>query len=867
MILNLKNAVFWAILTGLLICPFIRAQESAPDISEKYIARLQQQVKESDNAALRGASFAAQNDLASSVEEYRKAIDLLPEAQVTTARRTLYTKKYAESATVLARQYADGARYGDAMTLLETILSPNVAPDNIEAKRLLEQLNDPRHYSPALTPKHLEKVQQVRSGLIAGDEYREHGNFDDAEREFHKVLSIDRYNTAARRSLEQIERDRIKYYQVARDHARAKFLRKVEEGWECPVPVGVKPPDIEFGGVDSTIGIRTNEEKLKRIVIPSLEFEDTPLRSALDFIQRQSVNLDNIETDVNKKGVNIILDAALSGSAGGDTFGGFGDGGGGTTASSSVDTPVTLKLTQVPLGEAIRYTTGLANLKYKVENHAIVVVPLSSVTQELFTRSFTVAPTFLTGGGGGGAAAGPVDPFAPSGGSNTSSPATRPTAKQVLETAGITFPTGATAIFNPGSSILVVRNTPEQLDLVQNFVEESRTGGEKQIYITSKFVEISESVGEELGFDWLLGAFSLGSDSVFGAGGTIGNSNGVNLGGDFSLFDPALGTPVGLNPVTSALRSGSRAIDTNSIDALLASGGDEIAVGNSPSVFGIAGVFTEPQFQVAIRALQQKTGVDLLSAPSVMARSGNRATIEVIQEFIYPTEYDPPELPNNVGLNNVTQQNLLNPLAPQTTATGFPVTPANPTAFEVRNVGVTLEVDPVLGADNYTIDLNLAPEVVEFEGFVNYGSPITSPAIDALGQVQNVVITENRIELPIFATRRVTTQVTLWDGQTVALGGLIREDIQDVEDKIPFIGDLPVIGRLFRNNVELHLKSNLTIFVSAEIVDPAGQRIHGRDETELPNYVEPDNFNLPSSPPVPPNFGTPPAPPRGSFVK
>ena len=158
----------------------------------------------------------------------------------------------------------------------------------------------------------------------------------------------------------------------------------------------------------------------------------------------------------------------------------------------------------------------------------------------------------------------------------------------------------------------------------------------------------------------------------------------------------------------------------------------------------------------------------------------------------------------------------------------FPVTPATPTAFETRNTGVTLEVDPVLGADEFTIDLNLAPEVVEFDGFINYGSPISTASTNLLtGAPERVIVTDNRIEMPIFNVRKVTTQVTVWDGQTVALGGLIREDIQDVEDKVPLMGDLPLVGRLFRSSAELHLKRNLTIFVKAQLMDPAGMPIDG----------------------------------------
>jgi len=154
------------------------------------------------------------------------------------------------------------------------------------------------------------------------------------------------------------------------------------------------------------------------------------------------------------------------------------------------------------------------------------------------------------------------------------------------------------------------------------------------------------------------------------------------------------------------------------------------------------------------------------------------------------------------------------------------VTPATPTAFETRNTGVTLEIEPTIGENNYTIDLRFAPEIVEFEGFINYGSPIQSPGTNALGQPVQLTITENRIEMPVFSTRRVTTALTIYDGYTVSVGGLMAESVQNVEDKVPILGDLPIIGRLFQSKAENHIKSNLIIFVTAEIIDAAGNRIN-----------------------------------------
>jgi general secretion pathway protein D len=205
----------------------------------------------------------------------------------------------------------------------------------------------------------------------------------------------------------------------------------------------------------------------------------------------------------------------------------------------------------------------------------------------------------------------------------------------------------------------------------------------------------------------------------------------------------------------------------------------------------------------------------MVSAPSVTARSGQKATIEIIREFIYPTEYEPPE-PGEGGDGDNSGGSTV-------------VTPATPTAFETRNTGVTLEIEPTIGENDFMIDLRFVPEIVEFEGFINYGSPIFSVGRTAIGTASSVLLTENRIEMPVFSTRRVNTSLTIYDGYTVAVGGLMREDVQNVEDKVPILGDIPLIGRLFQTKAENRLKSNLIIFVTAQIIDATGRPLRGAE--------------------------------------
>jgi general secretion pathway protein D len=521
------------------------------------------------------------------------------------------------------------------------------------------------------------------------------------------------------------------------------------------------------------------------------------------------------------------------------------------------------------MAEALRYVTELAQMKYKVEAHAVLVVPLSENASEQYTKSYRVPPDFLSSGGGdaggGGAAPAPADPFAaggaaPAGGGGIVG---RKTARQILEAAGIVFPEGASASYNPANSQLVVRNTQPNLDLVETYVDSITKLAPKMVVITSKFVEVTQKNTEELGFDWLLGGVGVNGNNVFFGGGSAGNGNPFSAGnypfttpyttpaqfvsnpnstatnllqvfpaipvaGAFAGPVPTGTTapyPYGGGPITSGLRSGGFAVSNSSIDNLLSTGSTTSTTSVAPGIFSTAGIFTDPQFQNVIRGLSQKKGVDLMS------------TMEVTREFIYPTEFDPPRLPQGGGGLQVgggggggSQQIA---------------TPTTPTAFEMRQTGVRLEAEPTVGADGNTIELTLAPEVVEFDGFINYGSPILSPSSQSVLPIQlgaagttvvgttgyvpltqpERLITPNIINQPVFSVRKVTTGVSIWDGQTVALGGLIREDVQDVQDKVPILGDLPFIGRLFKSESEQHYKRNLMIFVTAHLIDPSGQRI------------------------------------------
>ena len=126
-----------------------------------------------------------------------------------------------------------------------------------------------------------------------------------------------------------------------------------------------------------------------------------------------------------------------------------------------------------------------------------------------------------------------------------------------------------------------------------------------------------------------------------------------------------------------------------------------------------------------------------------------------------------------------------------------------------------MSVTPNVENDD-TISLILEPRVTEFEGFVEYGGPSV-----ALAGTTTVTVPAGFFQ-PVFSTREMSTEVTIFDGATVVMGGLTRDEVKSINDKVPVLGDIPGIGRLFRSEGESRQKRNLLIFVTANLVSPGG---------------------------------------------
>ncbi len=798
----------------MLLAPDVFAQyPGVQGTSEAQIVRTKMVAEAAEGLVAKGNQAMADQDYESAFAYFKSAVDTLPGGGSATAElRGRALNGFSEAAVSLARQRISEGRFEDAKTTVAVVLEDRYNPTYKPAISLNDQLKDKSSFfSQTMTPSFVANVEEVKQLLQEAQGFYASGRYDLAFKRYEQVLNVDKYNIAARRGMEQVNVARQKYADTTYSEARGDMLRQVNKAWELPVrkfDVGastiIEQPQIDTRGTAAII------RKLDEITIPKIDFRDATVREALDFIRQRAATLDTLETDPTRKGVNIVLKLPAD--------------------SPEASSRITLSLTDVPLRAAIDYVARAANLKPKIEPFAVVVVPQSEPTDVLITKEYKVPPSFITS-----LPASTTSTTATPGvaAGSQSAVAVRSGAREFLESSGVPFPEGASANYIASTSRLIVKNTQSALDLVDTLVDNSLTAPASQVEIESKFLEVTQNSLKEMGIDWLVGQFALPfGTGVYGGGGTT--TGGANVAGTtlsstgaatgntaFPFVNPGTGVPTGASslssgPVTAGNRSGTAAIGVNAVDALLFGS----PVGPAPALLALAGVFTNPQFQVVLRALNQSKGVDLVSAPKVTTKSGQRATIEIVREFRYPSEYDLPQVTQSPG------------------GIFAPATPTSPTAFEMKPTGITLEVEPTVGPDGYTIDLVLAPRVVEFDGFINYGSPIfanvsnvfvTGGILQIIGPSQ-VLVTANIINQPVFSTREVTTQVSVYDGQTVVLGGLMREDVQKVEDKVPILGDIPLAGRLFRTSADQHVKRNLIMFVTASLLDPAGQPLIKSDD-------------------------------------
>jgi type II secretory pathway component GspD/PulD (secretin) len=356
----------------------------------------------------------------------------------------------------------------------------------------------------------------------------------------------------------------------------------------------------------------------------------------------------------------------------------------------------------------------------------------------------------------------------------------------------VEFPEGARAVYRPVLDRLYVLNTRENIARLESILaalEVPQNTDKVQIEIKTRFVEFSEGALEELGFKWE-------------------NINNAKIAGDWSVLNDTPAQDSSL--FTSSLRGSSDVFTQPQSIGASTGGGTTPATGDWTAsrltdnfnagagelrVTGDVG----PNVDVLIRALDQAAGTDVLSAPSVVTVAGKKASIQVGQTHYFPTDF-------GVGGSEGTIINV------------------EYNQFTEKLMGVDLSVTPKLVNDSL-IEMKLNPKVTELLGWRNYQIAPEDSAYTYYQYRIGMTFEHDPIvaRLPIFRHREVDTKVTIQDGSTIGMGGLMTEKTESFSDRVPVLGSIPLVGRLFRSEGERNVKRNLMIFVTAKKISPNGR--------------------------------------------
>jgi general secretion pathway protein D len=483
------------------------------------------------------------------------------------------------------------------------------------------------------------------------------------------------------------------------------------------------------------------------------------------------------QNDPKKRGINFVLRLPPT-----------------TEGSDPEAATISLELRNVKLQTALKYLCdqirGGDKLRYDVENSAVFILPVTETGGELQIRSYNLPPSLLANIGKSG-----MTP--------------KELGALVLESIGVNttvVDSSATCFSDTGK--LVVRNTPNELNKIEQRIRDAQgEPPQKQFEVETKFLSFTENDVKNFTFNLQMN----GNTSIP----VPGTPNQTYTPGSGSGGTDGLRGTGGINPGGGSITA---------LQALL----DPTYPQNASNQVGVNAQVFGRGFAAVLQLLQNAIGKDLVAAPRVTLADGKQSKIVISRQMFYPTTYTQPNIPNN----------------DQGVGAGF-ILPANPTGFESRDIGTTLEVKAESTSIPKAVDLDFTNLLVEdFEGFVDYGvliSTVTqggqydSPPNDSVSEPQDIGASPYLV--PIFTKKSLQSRVRLIDGETVGMGGLISDTVQLVDDKVPMLGDIPMLGRLFRSEASRKIKSNLVIFCTLRIINPDGSLVFPEDE-ENPEFAQ-----------------------------
>lgn len=340
---------------------------------------------------------------------------------------------------------------------------------------------------------------------------------------------------------------------------------------------------------------------------------------------------------------------------------------------------------------------------------------------------------------------------------------------------------GRKVVYNEQAKLLTITDTKGNHRLIKQLIQQFEVG-QKQVIIETRFVEIDITDLRELGIEWDF--FKKGS-GPFKAGETDRDSykffDRVEIGSDAGT------TPLKVNPEYQGIHW------NDSTDVTFPKTGD------LAGQFLIYKLYEWGDFITAnLRALEQQGKANLLSAPKVTTVSGQMANIQVARTYPYVSDFTL----ENIGTAE------------------FPIWTYKLTISE-KSVGISLEVTPYVSENSKTITLDLHPEVSVLVDQIPISNLQTTGQTAGVG----VVIIPDELGWPVVDIRTTQTSIAIDSGETIVLGGMMKDDERVTKRKVPLLGDIPFLGKAFQYDYRNQRKINLLIFITASIIDADGEAI------------------------------------------
>ena len=776
------------------------------------------------------------------VERYRNALAVLPKAPATQGQEKFIRDSLSDALIAKAMDYRAVGRAEEAVEFLHEALE--LSPSNQRAKEELVRTGDAVRQNPALTPKHVGDVEEVNRLLTLAYGYLDLGKYDEAIKTFQSVSQYDAYNTAAQRGIEQAQKRRSAYYATAHDSARAHALAEVDAQWEegMPTDTGIVAP-AEASDVSQVADeelINSYSTRLSEMVMPSIVFDDASVVDVLEALQNQITRFESQGVQAGRH-INLIPNFGLPDSPG---------------YRELMEKTISLNLTQVSVRDVLDMLTRQLGISYFYVPSGVEVSYSGKDFGPLMERTFHVPPHFFDSEASSASSSsdeeGEEDAFSDS----SQVTVRRVSPAEALRKMGISFPKGATASYFPSNRQLRVRNTAHNLEEIQDLLSIPMEG-QRQVVLNVIAMEVSEEDLNELGFEWLLNV-SLGGE-MFGSGGAAEATSAVT---GMPVFAGQLQPRQAAPSISNGLRTGSQAISANNIEKLISRGSAALYSGEkgqpAPGIFGIRGVWNTADVTMIMRGLSQKKGVDIMQNPRIVFSPGmgEQVTFANVNELFFPETWEPAQVTTSnqsYGYGYNSQQvagssnsqsyssqssgssssggsSSSNRYSDTTVATG-----AMPQDFVrfgmtedgIGGVGTILQVHSAEISENGRyVTLALTTTVNDFEGFINWGSPIYSVAWSGDSDIQKIMLTPNHILQPMIKRYVENTKVTVVPGTVLVMGGLKEARKVRYEDKIPVLGDLPLVGRFFRSEGEEKVRKALVFFAKVDVIDPTGRDVN-----------------------------------------